>query len=79
MSYFTNPNIPHDPDGVVLMWDLKFQKDTPDYIFNCQVRSLSHPNTLEEEEGVLICEVSISEVVLYTGAGFMNTSCQGLV
>ena len=22
------------------MWDLKFQKDTPDYIFNCQV----HPN-----------------------------------
>lgn len=37
VSYYTNPNIPHDPDGVVLMWDLKFQKDTPDYIFNCQV------------------------------------------
>lgn len=37
MSYFTNPNIPHDPDGVVLLWDLKFQKDTPDYILNCQV------------------------------------------
>lgn len=37
VGYYTNPNIPHDPDGVVLMWDLKFQKDTPDYIFNCQV------------------------------------------
>ena len=38
VSYYTNPNIPHDPDGVALMWDLKFKKDTPDYIFNCQVR-----------------------------------------
>lgn len=36
VSYYTNPNIPHDPDGVALMWDLKFEKDTPDYIFNCQ-------------------------------------------
>ena len=26
-----------DPDGVVLMWDLKFKKDTPDFIFNCYV------------------------------------------
>jgi dynein intermediate chain len=41
VSYFTNPNIPHDPDGVVLMWDLKFQKDTPDYIFNCQSAVMS--------------------------------------
>lgn len=37
VSYYVNPNIPHDPDGVALMWDIKFQKDTPDYIFNCQV------------------------------------------
>lgn len=41
VSYYTNPNIPHDPDGVVLMWDLKFQKDTPDYIFNCQSAVMS--------------------------------------
>ena len=40
VGYYTNPNVPHDPDGVALMWDLKFHKETPDYIFNCQVRSL---------------------------------------
>ena len=38
VGYYTNPNVPHDPDGVALMWDLKFHKETPDYIFNCQVR-----------------------------------------
>lgn len=43
VSYYTNPNVPHDPDGVVLMWDLKFQKDTPDYIFNCQVVPETYP------------------------------------
>ena len=37
VGYYTNPNVPHDPDGVALMWDLKFHKETPDYIFNCQV------------------------------------------
>ena len=26
-----------DPDGVVLIWDLKFNKETPDYVFNCHV------------------------------------------
>ncbi|XP_064397759.1 cytoplasmic dynein 1 intermediate chain 1-like [Halichondria panicea] len=50
VSYYTNPNIPHDPDGVALMWDLKFQKDSPDYVFNCQSPVMSvafskfHPN-----------------------------------
>lgn len=34
-SYYQQETTSMDPDGVVLMWDLKFDKDTPDYIFNC--------------------------------------------
>ena len=36
-SYYQIEKTTSDPDGVVLMWDLKFKKDTPDYVFNCHV------------------------------------------
>lgn len=35
-SYDKNEDSPHDPDGVALVWNLKFKKTTPEYIFHCQ-------------------------------------------
>lgn len=36
-SYNTNPELPHEPDGVCLVWNSMFKKDSPEYIFHCQV------------------------------------------
>ena len=36
-SYNSNEDAPHEPDGVVLVWNMKFKKMTPEYIFHCQV------------------------------------------
>uniref|UniRef100_A0A8C9WAA8 Dynein cytoplasmic 1 intermediate chain 1 n=1 Tax=Scleropages formosus TaxID=113540 RepID=A0A8C9WAA8_SCLFO len=35
-SYNNNEDAPHDPDGVALVWNMKFKKTTPEYIFHCQ-------------------------------------------
>ncbi|XP_043117190.1 cytoplasmic dynein 1 intermediate chain 1 isoform X5 [Puntigrus tetrazona] len=49
-SYNTNEDAPHEPDGVVLVWNMKFKKMTPEYIFHCQSSVMSvgfaqfHPN-----------------------------------
>ena len=37
-SYNTNPETPHEPDGVCLVWNSLFKKDSPEYIFHCQVK-----------------------------------------
>lgn len=36
-SYNNNEDAPHEPDGVALVWNLKYKKGTPEYIFHCQV------------------------------------------
>jgi len=38
-SYNNNEESPHEPDGVALIWNLKFSKTTPEYIFHCQVNN----------------------------------------
>lgn len=49
-SYNSNEDSPHDPDGVALVWNVKFKKQTPEYIFHCQSAVMSscfaefHPN-----------------------------------
>ncbi|XP_031431518.1 cytoplasmic dynein 1 intermediate chain 1 isoform X2 [Clupea harengus] len=49
-SYNSNEDAPHEPDGVVLVWNMKFKKMTPEYIFHCQSSVMSvgfaqfHPN-----------------------------------
>ncbi|XP_041658872.1 cytoplasmic dynein 1 intermediate chain 2-like isoform X3 [Cheilinus undulatus] len=49
-SYNNNEDAPHEPDGVALVWNLKYKKDTPEYIFHCQSEVMSagfakfHPN-----------------------------------
>lgn len=40
-SYNANEESPNDPDGVVLVWNTKFKKTTPEYIFHCQSAVLS--------------------------------------
>ena len=40
-SYNANEDSPHDPDGVALVWNIKYKKNTPEYIFHCQVIYLS--------------------------------------
>ncbi|KAA8588151.1 hypothetical protein FQN60_001345 [Etheostoma spectabile] len=36
-SYNNNQDAPHEPDGVALVWNMKYKKATPEYIFHCQV------------------------------------------
>ncbi|XP_053189991.1 cytoplasmic dynein 1 intermediate chain 1 isoform X4 [Scomber japonicus] len=49
-SYNNNEDAPHEPDGVALVWNIKFKKNTPEYIFHCQSPVVSvgfarfHPN-----------------------------------
>merc|ERR1719229_1416549 len=51
-SYNTNEEAPHEPDGVCLVWNVKYKKSTPEYIFHCQSPVMStcfakfHPNLL---------------------------------
>ncbi|CAH8658566.1 unnamed protein product [Schistosoma margrebowiei] len=51
-AYHANDEAPHDPDGVCLVWNLKFQKTSPEYIFHCQSSVTSatfatyHPNLI---------------------------------
>ncbi|XP_076871317.1 cytoplasmic dynein 1 intermediate chain 2 isoform X2 [Brachyhypopomus gauderio] len=51
-SYNSNEEAPHDPDGVALVWNMKYKKTTPEYIFHCQSAVMSamfaqfHPNLI---------------------------------
>lgn len=54
-SYNNNEDAPHEPDGVALVWNIKFKKATPEYIFHCQVLETyqtSHvfPNIIKYDE-----------------------------
>uniref|UniRef100_A0A672JCX5 Cytoplasmic dynein 1 intermediate chain 2-like n=1 Tax=Salarias fasciatus TaxID=181472 RepID=A0A672JCX5_SALFA len=35
-SYNNNEEAPHEPDGVALVWNMKYKKATPEYVFHCQ-------------------------------------------
>ncbi|XP_069791823.1 cytoplasmic dynein 1 intermediate chain 2-like isoform X6 [Narcine bancroftii] len=49
-SYNNNEDAAHEPDGVALVWNMKFKKTTPEYVFHCQSSVMSasfarfHPN-----------------------------------
>jgi len=51
-SYNNNVDTPHEPDGVVLVWNSKFKKSSPEFIFHCQSPVMStafsrfHPNLI---------------------------------
>ncbi|KAL1256028.1 hypothetical protein QQF64_014089, partial [Cirrhinus molitorella] len=39
-SYNNNEDAPHEPDGVALVWNMKFKKTTPEYIYHCQAKKI---------------------------------------
>ncbi|XP_017792590.1 PREDICTED: cytoplasmic dynein 1 intermediate chain-like [Habropoda laboriosa] len=51
-SYGNNDDTPNDADGVCLVWNTKFKKTTPEFIFHCQSPVMSctfarfHPNLI---------------------------------
>ncbi|XP_044574970.1 cytoplasmic dynein 1 intermediate chain-like isoform X7 [Cotesia glomerata] len=51
-SYNSNEDAPNDPDGICLVWNTKFKKTTPEFIFHCQSAVMSttfarfHPNLI---------------------------------
>lgn len=51
-SYNNNPEAPHEPDGVCLIWNTRYKKETPETIFHCQspvmtaVFARFHPNLI---------------------------------
>lgn len=51
-SYHNNQESPNEPDGVVVVWNTKFKKDTPEEVFHCQSAVMStcfakfHPNLI---------------------------------
>ena len=54
-SYNSNEESPHDPDGVALLWNMKFKKTTPEYVFHCQVSLSSQVS--------MICTFSIRSLI----------------
>lgn len=49
-SYNNNEDAPHEPDGVALVWNMKYKKNTPEYIFHCQVRKGEKNHTRRNEK-----------------------------
>lgn len=51
-SYHNNEESPNEPDGVVMVWNTKFKKTTPEDVFHCQSAVMSacfakfHPNLI---------------------------------
>ncbi|KAK2181594.1 hypothetical protein NP493_390g01007 [Ridgeia piscesae] len=51
-SYNNNAESPHEPDGVALVWNIKYKKTTPEFVFHCQSAVMStcfakfHPNLI---------------------------------
>ena len=41
-SYTKNPSAPHDPDGLIQVWNMHLH-DRPEYVFHAQVYPLSIP------------------------------------
>ncbi|GFS50601.1 cytoplasmic dynein 1 intermediate chain 1 [Trichonephila inaurata madagascariensis] len=39
-SYNQNEDAPHQPDGICLIWNTRFKKTTPEYVFHCQFPEL---------------------------------------
>lgn len=54
-SYNNNEDAPHEPDGVALVWNMKFKKTTPEYVFHCQVRQRKPLISWQMKQSLLHC------------------------
>ncbi|EDV27646.1 uncharacterized protein TRIADDRAFT_20566, partial [Trichoplax adhaerens] len=75
-AYNQNEEAPHEPDGIVLVWNMKFaKKETPEFIFRCQSSVMSvafsqfHPN-------IVIGGTHSGQVVLWDSRSYKRTPVQ---
>ncbi|XP_005103922.1 cytoplasmic dynein 1 intermediate chain 2 isoform X11 [Aplysia californica] len=74
-SYNANEDAPNDPDGVALIWNLKYKNMAPEYIFHCQSSVMStcfakfHPN-------LVIGGTYSGRIVLWDNRVFKRTPVQ---
>ncbi|XP_071941978.1 cytoplasmic dynein 1 intermediate chain 2-like isoform X1 [Antedon mediterranea] len=74
-SYNNNEESPHEPDGVALIWNMKFKKTTPEYIFHCQSPVMSasfarfHPN-------LVVGGTYSGQIVLWDNRSYKRTPVQ---
>ncbi|XP_045570789.1 dynein, cytoplasmic 1, intermediate chain 2a isoform X2 [Salmo salar] len=74
-SYNNNEDAPHEPDGVALVWNMKYKKTTPEYTFHCQSAVMSaafarfHPN-------LIVGGTYSGQIVLWDNRSNKRTSVQ---
>ncbi|XP_033115552.1 cytoplasmic dynein 1 intermediate chain 2-like isoform X1 [Anneissia japonica] len=74
-SYNNNEESPHEPDGVALVWNMKYKKSTPEYIFHCQSPVMSasfarfHPN-------LVVGGTYSGQIVLWDNRSYKRTPVQ---
>lgn len=74
-SYNNNEDAPHEPDGVALVWNIKFKKATPEYVFHCQVLGSSGSYTSYLQNymmGVMIAGCGFGAVVPKSKLGWLQ-------
>ena len=74
-SYNQNESVPHDPDGVVLVWNSKFRKDTPEFIFHCQ-SSVMSATFAEFQPNLVIGGTYAGQIVLWDNRSQKRTPVQ---
>ena len=67
-SYNNNEDAPHEPDGVTLIWNTKYKKDTPEYVFHCQVGDHHILTVCPEPQGSSYIMSQTSRFVLHRDA-----------
>ncbi|XP_016138836.1 LOW QUALITY PROTEIN: cytoplasmic dynein 1 intermediate chain 1 [Sinocyclocheilus grahami] len=74
-SYNNNEDAPREPDGVALVWNMKFKKTTQVYIYHCQPPVVSvgfarfHPN-------LLVGGTYLGQIVLWDNRSHRRTPVQ---
>ncbi|KAK6302914.1 hypothetical protein J4Q44_G00272690 [Coregonus suidteri] len=74
-SYNNNEDAPHEPDGVALVWNMKYKNTTPEYTFHCQSAVMSaafarfHPN-------LIVGGTYSGQIVLWDNRSNKRTSVQ---
>uniref|UniRef100_A0A8C2QSR1 Cytoplasmic dynein 1 intermediate chain 2 n=1 Tax=Capra hircus TaxID=9925 RepID=A0A8C2QSR1_CAPHI len=77
-SYNNNEDAPHEPDGVALVWNMKYKKTTPEYVFHCQdSMELVH----KQSKAVAVTSMSfpvgdVNNFVVGSEEGSVYTACR---
>jgi len=74
-SYLKNPNSEIDPHGIALIWNLKFAKDTPEYVFHCQ-SPVTKAKFAKFHPNLLIGGTYSGQIVIWDNRTFKRTPVQ---